>query len=147
MSRVRRTCICMEGLLIRGWALNSLGSAGSTNPNQSAIATSGVRVSIPCGAVSTQRTTVFVPDLLGSKMYGRSADPGMESYPPRVRRDLEVPAKGNSLHAPDAPPLAEGGRGGLDQWDWASENAVLKVVSCVLCCNPRLVRYSHQSRV
>ena len=39
--------------------------------------------------------TVFVPSLLELLMYGRIYDPGMGTYPPRMRRDLDVVSTGN----------------------------------------------------
>ena len=42
----------------------SPGAGGFANPSQSAISQSGVGGSKPCGAVSTRKTTVFVPDLV-----------------------------------------------------------------------------------
>ena len=39
-----------------------------------------VGVSIPCWAVSTLGTTVFVPGLLELKMYGRISDPEMITH-------------------------------------------------------------------
>ena len=65
-------------------------------------------------------------------MYGGISEPGMGTYPPRVQRDRGVPPRGNSRRARRAPSLAKGGRGGrLDQWDWVSENAGIKVM-CLL---------------
>ena len=62
-------------------------------------------------------------------MYGRISDSGVRPYPPRVRRDLDVPPRGNSRRAPRARLSTEGGRGGpLDQWDWDSKNAGMKVI-------------------
>ena len=49
-----------------------------------------VGVSTQCGAVSTRGITVFVPELLELLRFGRIYDPGMEPYPARVRRDLDV---------------------------------------------------------
>ena len=55
------------------------------------------------------------------------SEPEMGPYPPRVRWDWAVAPTGNSLRAPGAPLLAEGGRG-VDQWDWGSENAGMKSI-------------------
>ena len=43
-------------------------------------------------------------------MYGGVSEPGMGTYPPRVRRDRGVPPRGNSRRASRAPSLAKGGR-------------------------------------
>ena len=65
-------------------------------------------------------------------MYGGISEPGMGTYPPRVRRDRGVCPRGNSRRARLAPLLAKGGRGGaLGEWDWGSENAGMKVI-CLL---------------
>jgi len=44
-------------------------------------------------------------------MYGGISEPGMGTYPPRVRRDRGVSPRGNSRRARLAPWLVEGGRG------------------------------------
>ena len=46
-------------------------------------------VSTPCAAISTRRTTVFVPDLLDLQMKGKDFDLGMGSYPSRVALALQ----------------------------------------------------------
>ena len=51
---------------------------------------SGVRDSTPCRAVSTREISVFVPGLLELYIYGRISDAEIGTYPPRVRRDLDV---------------------------------------------------------
>ena len=40
-------------------------------------------------------------------MYGEVSEPGMGTCPPRVRRDREVPPRGNSRRAPPATALAK----------------------------------------
>ena len=60
----------------------SPGAGGFTNPNQQSA--SKVGVSTPCVAVSTRRTTVFVPGLSELYMYGRISDPGIGPYPAQV---------------------------------------------------------------
>ena len=54
-----------------------------------------VGVSTPCEAVSTRKICVFVPRLFEVQRYGSISDPEMRSYPPRVRRDLDVVPRAN----------------------------------------------------
>ena len=53
-----------------------------------------VGVSTPCGAASTQGTTVFVPGLLDLSKYIRKSDPRMAIYPPRLALALRTPGWG-----------------------------------------------------
>ena len=61
-SPVRRNCRCMELFLIREWDL--------ILPRWRWVYEPRVGVSKPCGAVSTQATTVFVPGSSELQMYG-----------------------------------------------------------------------------
>ena len=87
---------------------------------------------VPYGAVLTRGITVFVPGLSELYMYGEISEPGMRTYPPRMRRDRGVFPRGNSCRARLSQSLAKGGRGGaLCQWDWGSENPGTKLI-CLL---------------
>ena len=46
-------------------------------------------------------------------MYVGLSEPGMGTYPPRVRRERGIPPRGNSRRARLAPSLAKAGRGGV----------------------------------
>ena len=86
----------MEGFLTRGWYYpprlrRDLG-VGPRGNSRRALAPgaptnqqspSGVRVSTPCGAVSTPGICVVVPALLELSMYGRISDSGIGTYPSR----------------------------------------------------------------
>ena len=62
-------------------------------------------------------------------MYGGISEPGMGTYPPRVRRDREVPPSSNSRRARRVPSFVKTERvGRLCQEDWGSENAGMKVI-------------------
>ena len=105
----------MDEFMIRGWdpiipvemALLSSSSRSAPANQRSA---GGVRVSTPCGAVSTRGVAVFVsgwPEL----MYGGIYEPGMGIYPPRVRRDRGFP-RGATLAARPSSPIGRGRPGG-----------------------------------
>ena len=49
----------------------------------------GAGLSTPSGTVSTRGMSVFVLGFLDLFMYGMIYDPRMETYRPRVRRDLD----------------------------------------------------------
>ena len=62
-------------------------------------------------------------------MDGRIYDPGNGRHALWVRRNLDVPPRGNSRCAPCAPPsIGRGPARGLDQWRWRSENVALKSI-------------------
>ena len=79
--------------MVRGWnpLLPRCGGTPRTPANRRS--SSRIGVSKPCGAVSTRRITVFLPDLLELYMYAIISGPGMEYYPSRVRRNLTNPSQ------------------------------------------------------
>ena len=83
----------------------------------------------PCGAVSSRGINVIVLGLSGVKIHGGISEPGMGTYPTRVRRDRGVPPSGNSSHAPS---LAKGERRGR-RGQWGLEPTGMKVI-CILYC-------------
>ena len=99
----------MEGFLIRDVVPGRRWLYSRAPANQRSA--DGVGVSTPRGAISTRGITVFVPGMSELQMHGGISEPGMGTYPPRMRRDRGVSSRGNSRHALLAPSLAEGGRG------------------------------------
>ena len=96
--------VIIRGLIfiVHGRAGTSMFSRGATltvrwlyEPQQSAISGWG-GASTPCGAASTPEITVFVPGFMELWIYERTSDPGMEPYPARVWRDLDVRPTGSS---------------------------------------------------
>ena len=61
--------------------------------------TNGVAVSTPRKAVLTRGTSVFVAGLLQSSRCETISSPGMRTYYPRTRRDLDVGQREDSLRA------------------------------------------------
>ena len=68
-----------------------------------------IGVYTPCGGVSTRGTAAFVPSSLELQMYRRISDAGVEPYSPWLRRNLDVPPRGNFRRASHLSSMAEGG--------------------------------------